>query len=74
MATVVTGLKGRGGRVLRDLLTIAPGEVAGLVGPPGLGLTRIGLRMLAEHAKKGMVACLDVRGWISPPAVWELGI
>ena len=73
MATVVTGNQ-EGVDRARELLTIAPGEVAGLVGPPGLGLTRVGLRMLADHAKVGMVACLDVRGWISPTAVWELGI
>ena len=45
-----------------SLLEIAPGQVAGLVGPPGYGLTRLGLTMLAPHASVGMVAVLDVRG------------
>ncbi len=57
-----------------DVLTLGPGQVAGLVGPPGFGLTRLGLRMLADHAGAGLVACLDVRGWLSPRAAWELGI
>ena len=57
-----------------SLLEIAPGQVAGLVGPPGYGLTRLGLTMLAPHASVGMVAVLDVRGWLSPLAAWELGI
>lgn len=55
-------------------LSIAPGQVAGLIGHPGLGLTRLGLAMLAPHAMVGMVALLDVRGWLSPLAAWELGI
>jgi len=55
-------------------LSVAPGQVAGLVGPPGFGLTRLGLLLLAPHAAVGMVAVLDVRGWMSPLAAWELGI
>ncbi len=55
-------------------LSVAPGQVAGLVGPPGFGLTRLGLAMLAPHAATGIVAVLDVRGWVSPLALWELGI
>ena len=55
-------------------LRVAPGQVAGLVGPPGCGLTRLGLALLAPHAAAGMVAVLDVRGWLSPLAFWELGI
>lgn len=53
---------------------IEPGRVAGLVGHPGFGLTRIGLTMLAEHATTGTVAYLDVRGWLCPSAAWESGI
>lgn len=58
--------------VERDLLTPAPGQVTGLIGPPGLGLTRLGLKMLASQS--GLLAYLDVRGWLSPPAAWETGI
>ena len=54
-------------------LSVGPGQVAGLVGPPGFGLTRIGVSMLLPHAEVGMVALLDVRGWLSPLALWELG-
>ena len=54
--------------------SINAGEVAGLVGPPGSGLTRLGLSLLAEHARQGSVAYLDARGWISPMAAWEVGI
>ncbi len=30
--------------------------------------------MLAQHVGEGPVACLDVRGWLSPLAAWEIGI
>jgi len=51
-----------------------PGRVLGLIGPPGFGLTRLGLSMLAGPARHGMVAVVDVRGWLCPPAAWESGI
>ena len=54
------------------LLAIQPGRVTGLVGPPGYGLTRLGLAMLAGH--DGTVAVVDVRGWLSPLAAWEVGL
>jgi hypothetical protein len=54
------------------LPSLQPGQVASLVGPPGYGLTRLGLAMLAEHP--GSVAYLDVRGWFNPIAAWEVGI
>ncbi len=57
-----------------DVLALVPGRVVGLEGPPGLGLTRLGLSMLATVAAKGPVAYVDVRGWLCPPAAWELGI
>lgn len=60
--------------VATDLLTLTPGKVVGLEGPPGLGLTRLGLAMLAGPARHGPVAYVDVRGWLCPPAAWELGI
>ncbi|MDX1385072.1 MAG: hypothetical protein R3190_15570 [Thermoanaerobaculia bacterium] len=49
-----------------------PGRVLGLVGPPGSGLTRLGLSLLASAT--GMVAVVDVRGWLCPVAAWEVGI
>lgn len=66
-ASVPAALEGRG-------LGVAPGQVVGLVGAAGYGMTRIGLSMLAAHAHRGTVACLDARGWLSPLAAWEVGI
>ena len=57
-----------------ELLTLGPGQVAGLSGLPGSGLTRLGLSLIAPYAHRGALACIDVRGWISPAAAWELGI
>jgi hypothetical protein len=54
--------------------TLAPGQIAGLSGLPGSGLTRVGLSLLAPYAARGPLAYLDVRGWVSPLAAWELGI
>ena len=54
------------------LLAVQPGRVMGLEGPPGYGLTRLGLSMLSGHP--GTVAVVDVRGWLSPLAAWEAGV
>ncbi|MDX1689757.1 MAG: hypothetical protein R3290_01915 [Acidimicrobiia bacterium] len=51
-----------------------PGRVVGLVGGLGGGLTRLGLLLLVEPSRTGMVAVVDVRGWFCPPAAWEVGI
>ncbi|HSM02693.1 MAG TPA: hypothetical protein VK960_09700 [Acidimicrobiia bacterium] len=51
-----------------------PGRVLGLAGPPGSGLTRLGLSLLAAPSTTGMVAVVDVRGWLCPIAAWEVGI
>ncbi len=59
---------------LPDHLSLEPGKVIGLVGPPGFGLTRVGLSMLAESARTGPVVFLDVRGWVNPLTAWEAGI
>jgi hypothetical protein len=59
---------------LHNPLSLEPGKVVGLVGPPGLGLTRIGWSILAEPARDGPVVYLDVRGWVNPLAAWESGI
>ena len=58
----------------KDLLTLAPGQIAGLSGIPGSGLTRIGMALLAPYATRGPLVYLDVRGWASPMAAWEVGI
>lgn len=55
-------------------LELAPGQVAGLSGIPGSGLTRIGLSLIAPYAASGHLAVLDVRGWVNPSAAWDLGI
>jgi hypothetical protein len=60
--------------ILEDLLTLRPGRVVEMVGDPGAGLTRLGLRLLAEHSRVAPVVALDVRGWISPLAAWESGV
>ena len=57
-----------------SLFTLQPGRVVGLIGSPGFGLTRLGLKMLADPAVSGQVAYLDVRGWLCPSAAWEVGI
>ena len=53
-------------------LVLEAGKVIGLVGTPGSGLTRLGLGMLRDQP--GWVACIDVRGWLSPAALWEVGV
>jgi hypothetical protein len=53
---------------------LEPGRVTELIGIPGTGLTRLGLRLLAEPSRVAPVVALDVRGWISPAAAWEVGV
>jgi hypothetical protein len=55
-------------------LSVEPGKVVGLVGPPGFGLTRLGWSLLAQPARHGPVVYLDVRGWVNPQAAWDSGI
>ncbi|MDH3517395.1 MAG: hypothetical protein OEM66_00550 [Acidimicrobiia bacterium] len=57
-----------------DLLTLQPGRIVELEGPPGFGLTRLGYRMLADPSRQAHVVALDVRGWMSPLAAWEAGV
>lgn len=57
-----------------DLLALQPGRIVELSGVAGMGLTRLGYRMLAEPSRRGPVVALDVRGWMSPAAAWETGV
>ncbi len=55
-------------------LRAEPGRTIGLLGIAGGGLTRIGLSLLAEPSQRAPVAVVDVRGWLSPLAAFEVGI
>lgn len=55
-------------------LRLRPGSITELLGVPGTGLTRLGLRLLAETSQVAPVVALDTRGWISPEAAWEVGV
>lgn len=55
-------------------LRLEPGRVTEMVGVPGTGLTRLGLRLLAPHSRTAPVVAVDTRGWISPEAAWETGV
>ncbi len=62
------------GQLGQGLLDLQPGRITELVGVPGTGLTRLGLKLLAPHSHTGPVVALDSRGWISPEAAWESGV
>ena len=55
-------------------LRLRPGWITELVGVPGTGLTRLGLRLLADLSQVSPVVALDTRCWISPQAAWETGV
>ncbi len=59
-----------------EVTSLVPGsgQVVGLRGVAGMGLTRLGLSLVAGAAPAGMIACVDVRGWLCPAAAWEVGI
>jgi hypothetical protein len=57
-----------------DILTLQPGRIVELGGAMGMGLTRLGYRMVAETSRSAPVVALDVRGWMSPAAAWEVGV
>src|SRR5690606_13074618 len=48
-------------RVEERLLELSPGRLVELVGEPGGGLTRLGMRMLAEHSRIAPVVVVDTR-------------
>ncbi|MGA7272283.1 MAG: hypothetical protein WB239_14525 [Acidimicrobiia bacterium] len=56
------------------ILTLQPGRITELAGFTGLGMTRLGLRMLAAPSRRSPVVTLDVKGWLSPLAAWEVGV
>lgn len=56
------------------IFELQPGRVTELIGAPGTGMTRLGLRLLAPHSRTGPVVALDTRGWLSPQAAWETGM
>jgi hypothetical protein len=70
IATPSVGLSNLGPGYLR----LQPGRITELIGDPGTGLTRLGLRLLAEHSRLAPVVVLDTRGWVSPEAAWETGV
>jgi hypothetical protein len=53
---------------------LSPGKIVGLEGPAGWGLTRLGLSLLAAPSQIGTVVVIDVRGWLSPQAAWQVGV
>ena len=55
-------------------LHLQPGRIIEMVGVPGTGLTRLGLRLLADPSRVAPVVALDLRGWIAPEAAWEAGV
>lgn len=57
-----------------QFLALQPGRIIELAGSTGLGLTRLGLHLLSEPSKRGPVVALDIKGWISPLAAWEVGV
>lgn len=61
-------------RVAESILALHPGRITELVGGTGLGLTRLGLRLLAAPSLRSPVVALDVKGWLSPLAAWEVGV
>lgn len=61
-------------RDAESILALHPGRITELVGDTGLGLTRLGLRLLAGPSVRSPVVVLDVKGWLSPLAAWEVGV
>ena len=57
-----------------DLLSLQPGRIVELAGTFGMGVTRLGYRLLAEPSRRAPVVLVDVHGWMSPEAAWESGV
>ncbi len=56
------------------LLVLQPGRPVELTGQVGFGMTRLGYSMLAAPSQVSPVVAIDVRGWMSPLAAWEVGV
>lgn len=57
-----------------ETLELHPGKITEVAGLVGMGMTRLGLGLLAAPSRSFPVAAVDVKGWLSPLAAWELGI
>ena len=53
---------------------LQPGRITEMSGLTGMGMTRLGLGLLAEPSQRAPVVVLDVKGWLSPVAAWEMGV
>lgn len=56
------------------LLSLQSGRITEVSGFTGMGITRLGLSMLAAPSRRSLVVALDVKGWLSPLAAWEVGV
>lgn len=45
-----------------------------MTGFTGMGMTRLGLGLLVAPSRRSSVVALDVKGWLSPLAAWEMGV
>ena len=63
-----------GGHPHSGVFDLHAGRITELVGIPGTGLTRLGLKLLAPYSLMTPVVAMDSRGWISPEAAWESGV
>jgi len=57
-----------------DEIRAEPGQILGLLGAAGTGLSRWGFSLLVDVAQRAPVVAVDVQGWLSPVAAWEVGI
>lgn len=76
-AQLATSLSGTARRFSGDNLweiALQPGRITELSGSTGLGLTRLGLGLLALPSQRSAVVAVDMKGWISPLAAWEVGV
>lgn len=62
----------RWGEELNSLLQ--PGRITEVTGFAGMGMTRLGLGLLVAPSRRSTVVALDVKGWLSPLAAWEMGV
>jgi hypothetical protein len=53
---------------------LQPGRITEVTGFTGMGMTRLGLGLLVAPSRRSSVVALDVKGWLSPLAAWEMGV